>query len=69
MGRTKRTKGEVKVGYFLSKEVVEKLDRVTALLTLKGKKMTKSEIVEEALREKLEKLERKLERGVSDENK
>ena len=62
MGRVKRTKGEVKVGYFLSREVVEKLDRIVALLTLKGKKVMKSEIVEQALREYLDKLERELER-------
>jgi len=45
----------------LSKEVVDRLDKVYARLLLSGKKVKKSHIVEEALKEKLEKLEKELE--------
>jgi len=48
---------KVKVNFFLSKEVVEKLEEVYAKLLLKGEKVKKSHIVEEALREKLKELE------------
>jgi transcriptional regulator of NAD metabolism len=51
---------KVKVNFLLSKEIVEKLDRVYAKLMLSGKKIPKSHIVEEALREKLERIEREL---------
>ena len=53
---------KVRITFFLSKEVVEKLDRVYAKLLLEGRKIPKSQIVEEALREKLKKLEKELER-------
>ena len=52
---------KVRITFFLPKEIVEKLDRVYAKLLLDGKKIPKSRIVEEALKEKLEKLEKELE--------
>jgi len=51
---------KVKVNFFLSKEVVERLNKVYARLLLSGKKVKKSHIVEEALEEKLEELEKEL---------
>ncbi len=54
---------KVRVTYFLSKEIVEKLDKVYAKVLLRGRKIKKSHIVEEALREKLEKMEKELEKS------
>ncbi len=52
-----------RASFFLSKEVLERLDRVYAKLLLKGEKIKKSHIVEEALKEKLEKMEKELEKS------
>ena len=51
---------KVRITFFLSKEVVDRLDKVYARLLLSGKKVKKSHIVEEALEEKIEELEREL---------
>ena len=63
MGRKKEVRGTVNATFKLTKETLERLDRVVLKLNLAGKKAYKSEIVEEALREKLEKLEKELEEG------
>ena len=53
---------KVKVNFFLSKEVVDRLDKVYARLLLSGKKVKKSHVVEEALKKELDRLEKELER-------
>jgi metal-responsive CopG/Arc/MetJ family transcriptional regulator len=49
---------KVRITFFLSKDVIDKLEKVYAKFLLEGKKVKKSHIVEEALREKLEKIEK-----------
>ncbi|WP_155810625.1 hypothetical protein [Persephonella sp. KM09-Lau-8] len=46
---------KIKVGFKLSKEIVDKLNRFYLEKQLEGEKITKSEIVERALREYLKK--------------
>jgi len=62
MGRRKEVKGTVNATFKLTEETLRRLDRIVLMLGLTGKKVYKSDIVEEALKEKLEKLERELER-------
>jgi len=53
---------KVKFTFYISRELADRMEEVIALHRLKKKeKLTKSHIVEEALREKLEKIERELE--------
>ena len=55
---------KVKFTFYVSEELADKLEEVIALYRLKRKeKLTKSQVMEEALREKLEKLEKELGEG------
>ena len=54
-GRPKGVK-KVAVQFRLSEEIVKELDKLYAKYLLEGKKTTKSEIVEKALREHLKNL-------------
>ena len=60
MGRKKEVEGTEKATFKLTKETLDRLERVILLYRLKGKKIFKSQIVEEALKEKLDKMEKEL---------
>jgi len=52
---------KVKITFYVPRELSERLERVIALYRLKkGKKLTKSEVIERALEKELEKIEREL---------